>query len=427
MRARVRPRLLAAGVGAAAALVAGLAAGVHGGEARRAAPTGGSRSVEATFARRSYRPGASAELVVWSSVREVRIQLFRAGMERPGERARRDGEMRGAPVTEPRRFTWSGPRSRARLRMELGIWPSGLYFARLASGGRVGYAPFVLRPESLGENRVAVVYPTYTWQAYNFRDADRNGAGDTWYADPRVTTVRLDRPFLNRGVPPHYRGYDAAFTRWLASNDVAADVLADEDLERVGSGDLLARLYDLVVFPGHEEYVTDHVFDVVERYRDLGGNLAFLSANNFFYRVERRGETIVGRKRWRDVGRPEAQLLGVQYLDWNQERYANRPYVVVGRRRLPWLFAGTGLRDGQRFGNYGIEIDARTRSSPPGVVVAARVPDVFGRGRTAEMSYYETPRGAKVFAAGTLNFGGSMWFPAPRRMVENLWARLSVP
>ena len=31
-----------------------------------------------------------------------------------------------------------------------------------------------------------------------------------------------------------------------------------------------------------------HVYDVVERFRDLGGNLAFLSANTFFYRVERR-------------------------------------------------------------------------------------------------------------------------------------------
>ena len=269
--------------------------------------------------------------------------------------------------------------------------------------------------------------PTYTWQAYNFRDLDRNGVGDTWYADPGVHVVRLDRPFLNRGVPPHYRGYDAAFVRWLASNDVAADVLADEDLERVRSGSELARLYDLVVFSGHEEYVTGHVFDVVERFRDLGGNLAFLSANNFFNRVQRRGQTIVGRTRFRDLGRPEASLVGVQYLDWNLDRFPNRPYVVVGGGRLAWLFEGTGLRNGRRFGNYGIEIDARTPASPRGVVVAARVPDVFGAGRSAEMAYYETSRGAKVFAAGTLNFGGSVWFPTPRRVLENVWGRLSEP
>jgi len=208
---------------------------------------------------------------------------------------------------------------------------------------------------------------------------------------------------------------------------VPADMLADEDLERVRTGDELARRYDLVVFPGHEEYVTGHVFDVVERYRDLGGNLAFLSANNFFNRVERRGQTIVGRTRFRDLGRPEAALVGIQYLDWNLDRFRNRPYVVVAQRRLRWLFAGTGLRNGRRFGSYGIEIDARTPASPPGVVVAARVPDVFGAGRTAEMAYYETPRGAKVFAAGTINFGGSVWFPTPRRLLENIWKRLSAP
>jgi hypothetical protein len=43
------------------------------------------------------------------------------------------------------------------------------------------------------------------------------------------------------------------------------------------------------------------------------------------------------------------------------------------------------------------------------------------------MAYYETPRGARVFSAATINFGGSAWFPVPRRMIENLWLRLSRP
>src|SRR2546430_10388938 len=44
--------------------------------------------------------------------------------------------------------------------------------------------------------------------------------------------------------------------------------VSDDDLERVRSGDALARAYDLVVFSGHEEYVTKHAYDVAERYRD---------------------------------------------------------------------------------------------------------------------------------------------------------------
>ena len=43
------------------------------------------------------------------------------------------------------------------------------------------------------------------------------------------------------------------------------------------------------------------------------------------------------------------------------------------------------------------------------------------------MSYYETPAGAKVFAAGTLDFGGSALTVPVAQMLENLWARLSRP
>ena len=38
-----------------------------------------------------------------------------------------------------------------------------------------------------------------------------------------------------------------------------------------------------------------------------------------------------------------------------------------------------------------------------------------------------TPEGAKVFAAGTLDFGGSSTFWPVKRMLDNLWARLSIP
>jgi hypothetical protein len=44
-----------------------------------------------------------------------------------------------------------------------------------------------------------------------------------------------------------------------------------------------------------------------------------------------------------------------------------------------------------------------------------------------EMTYYRTPAGAKVFAAGTLNFGASALAPIPSQMLENLWAQLTRP
>jgi hypothetical protein len=55
------------------------------------------------------------------------------------------------------------------------------------------------------------------------------------------------------------------------------------------------------------------------------------------------------------------------------------------------------------------------------------VPNIFGPGRSAEMAYYQTPRGAKVFAAGVINFGGSAERPVVRTMLANLWRRLARP
>ena len=82
---------------------------------------------------------------------------------------------------------------------------------------------------------------------------------------------------------------------------------------------------------------------------------------------------------------------------------------------------------GQFVGGYGIEIDSTTPDSPPDTVVVAQIPDLLGPGITAQMSYYETPGGAKVFAGGTLDFGGSALTAPVARMLENLWARLSRP
>jgi hypothetical protein len=43
------------------------------------------------------------------------------------------------------------------------------------------------------------------------------------------------------------------------------------------------------------------------------------------------------------------------------------------------------------------------------------------------MTYYETPAGAKVFAAGALDFGGSSTIWPVKRMLDNLWLRLGQP
>ena len=230
--------------------------------------------------------------------------------------------------------------------------------------------------------------------------------------------------------PPRFYRYDLPFLHWLFWSGKSAEFISDSDFDTIANGDDLARAYDLVVFEGHEEYVTTHEYDVVTRYRDLGGNLMFLSANNFFWKVDKQAQVLRKITQWRQIGRPEAALMGVQYRA-NDDGQRQGLFTVQASASAPWLWDGTGLVDGATFGQfvggYGIEIDATTPDSPPGTLVLAQIPDLFGPGISAQMSYYETVGGAKVFSAGALDFGGSSTFWPVKRMLDNLWARLSQP
>ena len=323
--------------------------------------------VDAGFTRESYVPGETATLRVETDANALSLQVFRAGPE--DVPTYNDTLMNGVPMTEPVNVVWSSPDRPGVVSVPIGAWASGVYFARLtADDGRIGFAPFVLRPAQLGATRVAVIIPTNTWQAYNFRDEDGNGWGNTWYAKGAGSTVKLGRPFLRRGVPPQYRKYDLGFLRWLAQRGKQPDYLTETDLE-VLNGDTLAGRYDLVIFGGHTEYVTPREFDAIERYRDLGGNLMFLSADNFFWQVQRRGDVLSRTRKWRDLGRPESALLGVQYRA-NDNGRLQRPFIVRAADTVPWLFAGTDLSNGaslgQELGGYGIEIDMTTAGKPAG-------------------------------------------------------------
>jgi hypothetical protein len=384
--------------------------------------------IEAGFARRSYAPGQRAELTLASDARTLRLQVFYFRFQRPGEL---DPKTSGIAMTAPVRLSWERRRSaprRVRF-VRAGDWPSGLYFLRAESPrAQVSYAPFIVRPRVFGsQSRIAVVLSTNTWQAYNFRDSNGDGWGDSWYVSRAIRSVNLRRPYLDFGVPFRFRDWDLTFISWLNKTDKQVEYLSDDDLERFRTGGELARAYDLVVFPGHAEYVTRHAYDVVEQYRDLGGNLMFLAANNFFWSVRRHGQRLVKGKQWRDLERPEAALVGVQYAGSNHGgRQAG--FVVAGAAAAPWVFAGTGLRDGDVFGRYGIEIDERTPDSPPGTQLLAQIPNILpNAGRSAEMTYYEMPAGAKVFAAGALNFAASVDQPVVSRLLENVWARLALP
>jgi hypothetical protein len=383
------------------------------------------QGVDAAAGRAGYAPGETAQIAVATDAPRLRVEVLH--MDASSIRTRGNDAVDGSRVGNPWSVSWSGHVSRPHnVSVHVGDWASGVYFVRLtAPDGRVGFAPLVIRPRRLGGSRIAVVMPTNTWQAYDFYDRDGDGRGDTWYAGWHTTWTRLGRPYQNHGIPNHFRRYDLQFLIWLARHRIQPDFLTDADLEHVGTGARLARLYDFVVFPGHHEYVTQHEYDIVRDYRDRGGNLAWLSANNFFWKVVRHGPLLERVAQWRRLGRPEASLIGAQYRgnDEGQRRGPMQP--VPGA--APWLFAGTPLADGKPWGDFGIEIDATAPSSPRGTRVLASIPNLYGPGFTAQMTYYKTSRGAKVFAAGAFSLAGAATRAIGARLLENLFAQMERP
>jgi hypothetical protein len=394
---------------------------------RQRAPVVRVLGVEAAPLHRSYPAGGKAKIRVLTDAKTVTAQFLACGTE--PEYTDRVDEMRGFPVGNPVTFDWREHRGHPHtVWLRIGPWASGVYAVKLTTDdGRLGFAPVIVRPPTLGTVREAVVMPTNTWQAYNFADPDGDGWGDTWYAGGNPP-VRLDRPYRERGTPPYWRRYDVAFLKWLKWSNRTPDFLADDDLEAFASGDDLRKVYDLVAFPGHSEYMTARAYDVIQRFRDLGGRLIFLSANNFFWQVDKRGNEMRRVKLWRNAGRPESALLGAQYRA-NDDGSHQGSYYVIDTAAAPWLWAGTGLSNGSRLGDmvggYGIEIDGTTPSSPPGTKVLAVIPSLMGPGLHAEMTYYETPAGARVFSAGALDFCGSVTFWPVRKLLDNLWRHMT--
>jgi hypothetical protein len=377
--------------------------------------------VEAYFLAQSYHSGSRAQLVIADTADRVTVQLFHAGGE--AEWTSANDEMFGVPVTRVRVI--GRVHGKRVVHFKLGSWPSGVYYARVtARGGRIGYAPVVLSPRHYGEHAVAIVLPTQTWQAYNYHDDDGDGHPNNWYGGGGKN-VRLFRPFTHRGVPHHFKSYAAPLLRWAQKTGHEADYVSDADLNAISSGRQLRHAYQLLIFEGHHEYVTEHEYDIVTGYRNLGGNLMFMCSNNFFRRVDVHAGvmTLVGQ--WRDLGRHEGSLIGVEYYK-NDNGEHQRPWIVQpAAARLPWLLANTHLSAGDAFSKAGIEADHVTSNSPRQVVVVAKIPNLYEDGRDSDMTYYETGAGAKVFAAGAFSFTSAITQPTVRTMVENLWERLS--
>lgn len=307
-------------------------------------------------------------------------------------------------------------------------WCPGAYVAVLTTAdGHRNHIPFTVRDDAPAD--LLLVLPEISWQAHNrYPEDGRAGAAlcDAWDepdAPPgeaaAATTVSFDRPYAGTGLPPQL-GHAHDVIRW--AERLGYD-LAYAEARDLHAGRVDPARYRGLVFPGPDPYWSAPMRRAVERARDAGTSLVFLSAGTLHRPVTlapspagpdrllscRRHRTSGRATLWRDAACPEQQLLGIQYAGPVPE-----PVPLVVRNAGHWLWEATGAGEGDELpGLVAGEADRyhpRTALPPHHErILLAHSPyrDAKGTRRHQETSLYRTPGGALVFAAGTRG-----WSPA---------------
>jgi N,N-dimethylformamidase len=354
---------------------------------------------------------------------------------------------------------------------------SGLYYlhAKSEQTGTFFSFPWVVAPAK-PQAQIAVLASTNTWLAYNNfggrsnyinanclpdtpvvnarQDLIRyNGteAFNTWgFPDEEYLPLSFERPEPGNAVREHEEVTDPIEGRlpcgmapaewrllgWLEREELDYDYYSELQLH---NGTLDLDQYSILMISVHPEYWSREMYlRVKEWVWQRGGKLIYLGGNGLNCEVEFIGEDALRFKTHlapanggSELGMPhpenpdfycdsrmartlesEANLLGVVCTESGIMTAA--PYKVL--KADHWVFEGTGLRNGDRFGENslheripggasGHETDKRSLHTPPGTLLLAKGtnPDDGG----AEIVCYETPSGGAVFSVGSIT-----WVPS---------------
>jgi len=306
-------------------------------------------------------------------------------------------------------------------------WPPGAYLLRLdADSGAQRYVPVTVRSASTA-GKVVIKNCVATWQAYNTWGgydlyAGLEGVGSDYGS--RSLAVSLDRPYDANGAAM-FLTYERNVVKLAERMGLPLAYLTGMD---IAADPHLLDGASALVSPGHDEYWAPAERAHVTAARDAGVNLAFLGANAMFRRI-RLDATTLGADRlvicyktsyprdpmfgvqdalvtsdWREPPRPdpESSLIGTLYEGYP----AVASYVVTAPDS--WVFAGTGVAAGARFGNLvGVEYDRVNPAYPVPrpIQVLSHSPLVCqGAASFGDSAYYTHAGGAGVFNAGTMRW-----------------------
>jgi LGFP repeat len=260
-------------------------------------------------------------------------------------------------------------------------WPSGYYRVDIApiGGEAKPLCAFVVKARRPAAP-ILMAFAVTTTQAYNGWPDCFPGRSLYYSTDPnRLRQVSFARPDKYE----HYVAGQLEFLKWLESNGYPVEYCTSIDLH---TGPAFLGKYQLLLSVGHDEYWSKEMRDHVEAFIGHGGNVAFFSGNTCYFQVrfadhnrtmicykDAREDPLTGvdndrvTVEWQHapVHRPENTLTGVGTL-YGAQCFSNfsamdtKSYQVHFARH--WVFEGTGLADGDHFGEgeriIGYEADA---------------------------------------------------------------------
>jgi N,N-dimethylformamidase len=343
---------------------------------------------------------------------------------------------------------------------------SGLYYlhAKTVSGEFFTF-PWIVAPAT-PQSDIAVLASNINWNAYN------NFGGRSNYIHPikmppqptvnaRLDLLRytsdihmeftadeyaplsFDRPELFNHIPEETRITDPVEGRsechvlpaewrlfgWLEREGYNHDLYTETQFH---TGVLNLDKYKVLIISTHPEYWSREMyFGLKEWVFERGGKLLYLGGNGLNCAVEFLDESTmtvrngpeggsssdlarIGKESRMDVYyESEANLLGVRCTE--EGIMTGAPYRAVDTSH--WIFEGTGLKDGDIFGEKGLhgrcsggasghETDKMSAGSPRNCRLLAKGlnPDDGG----AEIVYHETDSGGAVFSVGSISYPCSL-------------------